>query len=569
MSSRCSDGSAAATRLPHPTRPPLYVTADRKVAVVDDGRPLSRWEQVATSYRFRYDVDMSDHRRTVELRGTPFSARGNRWHFEATVEVGFRVHDPAEIVKRNVKDALPIVYGYLRQRLAEITPTYDIQEAAEAEDNIIREFSGGRRLPEGITIFHVAPRLRPEAKAIGHVAERTEMRDRYDTNENQHELNKQEAVHQGELAQLTQEARLAAEGRELAAIGSAGMSAKHIVLMHLARHPQDTERALGLLMAHEQAVSQRLDADNQHSMEFFQFLVDKKIVRPDQVELMVPGLVSRIGGAATSTPVAARPAIWSQHPALSDQAAQPGDLGAGGPPPATLMKQDPQSRVWRPVDGVQPIYVLVDESTEMGPYVSDLSDGAYGLYQQLLEAKDASSAVLLSMLGFADQVATRLPLKAVNQGGQPPWFTARGPVSYASVFEALLDRIGPDVEALKAQGYTVLRPVVHLLAGSDPGNGAEWAVPYRRLIDSSTHRYAPNIVACGFGTAPARLIAEIATRPQSGHLAPPHLDPHQAIECYWQAFRPATSSPPAGPWSRDERNWPWNHPPTPLAHEVV
>ncbi len=38
-------------------------------------------------------------------------------------------------------------------------------------------------------------------------------------------------------------------------------------------------------------------------MEFFQFLVDKKIVRPDQVELMVPSLVSRISGAATSTPV--------------------------------------------------------------------------------------------------------------------------------------------------------------------------------------------------------------------------------------------------------------------------
>ncbi|BCJ62793.1 hypothetical protein Jiend_62150 [Micromonospora endophytica] len=417
-------GLRSRSTLAAPYEASVYVSADRKVAVVDDGRPLGRWEQLTTSYRYRYDVDISDHRRTVALHSNPLPARGNHWSFDAVLDVGFRVHDPAAVVRRNVRDALPVVYGHLRRRLAEITVRYDITQAAEAERAVVTAFGGGWMLPEGITIFDLSPRLRPESKFAKHVDTMAEMQHTQQAEQARHGLNVQAAVHRDELEQLAQRSRIAAEQRELAAIGSGELSARQIVLLHLARHPQDTERAMGLLAAHEHAVAQRQDAHNQHSAEFFRFLVDKKVVRPDQLELLVPGLVSQIGGLPASTPPGARPPIWSQNPALGGQADPPPDPGSG-PPPATLLEQDPRSRVWRPVDGVQPIYVLVDESTEMGPYVNDLSDGAHRLYQQLREAKEASP-VMLSMLGFADQVATRLPLKAVDQGSQSPWFTARG-----------------------------------------------------------------------------------------------------------------------------------------------
>ncbi|OJF10093.1 hypothetical protein BG844_34050 [Couchioplanes caeruleus subsp. caeruleus] len=190
--------------------------------------------------------------------------------------------------------------------------------------------------------------------------------------------------------------------------------------------------------------------------------------------------------------------------------------------------------MWKPADGVQPVYVVVDESAEVGPYIGDLSDGVHQLHDALLRATDVAPAIRLSVLGFADQVTTRLPLEQVVAGSQSPWFTARGPASYANAFETLLDQIEPDIDALKAKNLKVLRPVVYLLSGSDPGADTAWASPYKRLVDRSSHRYAPNIVACGFGGAPAELIADIATQPQFGFVMKPDTDVHVAIAQYWR-----------------------------------
>jgi uncharacterized protein YegL len=137
------------------------------------------------------------------------------------------------------------------------------------------------------------------------------------------------------------------------------------------------------------------------------------------------------------------------------------------------------------------------------------------------------------VLGVADELATRLPLEPVVAGSQSPWFAARGEASYANAFEMLLDKIGEEIPALKQQQQKVLRPTVYLLSGSDPGPDGMWTSPYRRLTDRGAHRFAPNIVACGFGGAPADLIARIATDPELGYMMAPDADVHDAIAQYW------------------------------------
>ncbi|MFG2099896.1 hypothetical protein ACGFJ5_04775 [Micromonospora echinaurantiaca] len=522
-------------RVTPPNEASVYATADRRLALLDAGRPLTWSEQVLSSYRIRYDVDMSDHRRTAELRSTPLPARGDHWFFVATVEVGFRVHDPVEIVRRNVRDALPLIYGHLGQRFRIITRRFDIEQSTEAEEAIRQAFSGDVLLPEGLTIFDVAPRLLPDENASRHLQAVAQNRRTLQVNEGRHALDLQIALQRGELERMSQRARLEADERERAALGSGELSVRQMVVWHVARNPQDTERALSLLMEHEQAMLERQDAHNQHTVDLFRFLVEKDVLHAADIEPMLPGMVSRIGGVPAKAPVTGA-TTWAEPPVLGGLTPKP-STDSAGKPPAIVLEQDPQTRVWKPTDGVQPVYLLVDESVEMDQYIGDLSDGAHALHEQLLKAADVMPALMLSVLGFADHVATRLPLDTVTQGSQSPWFTARGPVSYANAFEALLDRIGPDIDALKTEGYRVLRPVVHLLSGSGgPGEGEEWAVPYQRLVDPNTHRYAPNIVACGFGRAPARLIAEIATRPQSGHVAPQDLDVRTAIQRYWEAL---------------------------------
>src|SRR6516225_134540 len=77
------------------------------------GRPLKWSEQFASRYRVRYEVDLSDHRRTARLDSSPLPSRGDAYFFHSMVDVGFRVTDPAAVVRRNVTDGLTVVYNYL------------------------------------------------------------------------------------------------------------------------------------------------------------------------------------------------------------------------------------------------------------------------------------------------------------------------------------------------------------------------------------------------------------------------------------------------------------------------
>jgi len=91
--------------------------------------------------------------------------------------------------------------------------------------------------------------------------------------------------------------------------------------------------------------------------------------------------------------------------------------------------------VWKPADGVQPVYVLVDESTNARPYIGELSDGVRGLLDALRQAPDVAPAIRLSVLGYADQVMTRLPLEAYPNAAPPVYrFLATQPRGIVAEF---------------------------------------------------------------------------------------------------------------------------------------
>ncbi|GAA2601584.1 hypothetical protein GCM10010435_96210 [Winogradskya consettensis] len=515
----------------------VYSTGSGQVAYFD-GRPLTWSEQAFSQYRTRYDVDLSEHRRTAELRSTPLPSRGDFYFFIATVDVTFRVSDPAEVVRRNIRDPLPVVYGHLANKFRVITRGFDIEESTQAEIALRNAFDGEVALPQGITLTEVLPRLLPDEAANRYLRQKAEAGRSLQTNHAQHAVNVQQALQQGELDRMLQLGRIQAAQAEMAALGGGGeMSARQMVMLHLARNPHDTENALNLLMAHEQAMLERQDGQSAQTAELFRFLVENNLLQAGDVESHLPSLMHQMGLAAP--PAAVQSTAWTQPPLLS-RADPPAAVGPAGQPakpePAVVYEQDPVTKVWQPSDGVQPVYLMVDESAGVGPYISDLSNGVHALHDKLLRAADVSPAIRLSVLGFADQLATRTRLEAVVSGSESPWFAARGPADYARAFEMLLDQITPDIEELKQQQQKVLRPVVYLLSGSDPGDDTTWASPHRRLIDPAAHRYAPHIVATGFGSASARLISTLATQPELGYVMTPDTDVHQAIRQYWESL---------------------------------
>ncbi|MFI2714184.1 hypothetical protein ACH495_29090 [Micromonospora sp. NPDC018662] len=556
-------GPFTVTKATTPSRAVVYATAAGELTTFD-GKPM-RWSQQALSpYRTRYDVDTGDHRRRAELRSTPLPSRGDVHFFVATVDVAFRVHEPREIVRRNVTDAMPIVYGAIVDRFIPITRSFGIEQSAQAEEALRQRFGGGWPLPEGITIFSLSPRLLPDEAASRYLREKVEAGRAVELNRVRHDVHVQQAMHQGQLEQMQQHHRIQAARTELSELGDRPLDPAELIRLHLARNPQDTMTAMQLFAAHEQAMLQRQDLHNQQTTELFRFLVEKDLILAADVEPMLAHTMRRLGATdVRPAGLSATSAGWTQPPVLGSAGPEPAGEPEGGraKPNATILEQDPKTRVWTPAAGVQPVYVMVDESADVAPWIGDLSNGLHTLHDALVQAADVTPAIRLAVLGFADEVASRLRMDVVTAGSQSPWLTPRGPANYANAFETLLDNIGHDIEALKAQQPHVRRPIVFFLSGSAPRDGESWTRPYQRLVDRNAHRYAPNVVACGIGAAPPALIATIATEPTFGFVMVPDSDVHAAIAQYWRALAASvinsgralldgsgelTISPPAG-----------------------
>lgn len=359
-----SKGLMARAKEPGPNVAVVYADGDGHITSAD-GRPLRRGELAASQYRVQYEVDLRDHRRTARLDSSPLPSSRDTYFFQSVVDVGFRVTDPAAVVRCNVTDGLTVVYGYLVNAFRRITRSFDIGEAAEAEDAINIRYRQSVTLEEGITIYHCRARLSPDEAGI-------------------------------------------------------------IYLRSL-----------------EEA----------------------------------------------------------NRPVLSPAAAPAGPPIQGGP-----------------VAGVQapavvPVYLIIDESAADEAYFQALDDGLQELLAGLAGQPEVLAAVRLAVLGYADDVAARMPVNAVTADTMLPQLTPRPGASLAAVFAYLHSYIPRDMEWLKSRHPAVIRPTAYLLCATAPDNGPEWETGLAQILDKTAFRYAPNIVACGVAAMPARALAAIAVRP--------------------------------------------------------
>src|SRR6266699_2652262 len=144
-------GMLARMKVSKPNIAVVYADAFGRVACLDGrGRPMSWWEQVWSTYRTRYEVDLSDHRRTAQLDSSPLPSRGDTYFFRSMVDVGFRVTAPEKVVSRNVTDALAVVYNYLIDAFRPVTRRHEIKDAEGAETELNLLFLPPVELEEGI-----------------------------------------------------------------------------------------------------------------------------------------------------------------------------------------------------------------------------------------------------------------------------------------------------------------------------------------------------------------------------------------------------------------------------------
>lgn len=477
----------------------VYADAFGEIAYFQ-GRPLRWSEQVGTRYRVRYEVDLSDHRRTARLDSSPLPSRGDAFFFHSMVDVGFRVTDPAAVVKRNVTDGLAVVYNYLIDTFRPITREYDIGESAEAEDAINFRFQHPVELAEGITIYHCRARLLPDEAAKEYLRRLRSASRSLDVGEAEHKVGVMSARQVQEIAEIEKIGRLEAEKRELNALREP-VDLGGLIRTHLSKHPGDTAYATQLLLGYEQAKLEHRGTDDQRWLDLTKYMIDNEIIQAVDVELLRKQTLDKVQQITAPAPEGIEAgAGWDKPLPVLSLAPEPSSTaGRPGPDPAAL-------------SSVIPVYLIIDESVQDESYYRALDDGLADLPAILAQQPEVLAAIRLAVVGYAGDAAELMGVNAVTAGTMLPPLSPRQGSSLSSVFTYLHGQLPRAMERLKSR-YTVFRPTVYLFSATAPAPEAGWQGALDRVLDRTVFRYAPNTIACGASTVPAEALRAIGGYP--------------------------------------------------------
>ena len=283
----------------------IYADAAGRLTTLADWQKLSWSQRRASRYLTRYEVDMSDHQRTASFQQSPLPSKGGSYFFQCIADVGFRVHDPFEVIRRNVTDALAIVYSHLLSEFWPITRRYSIEQAEEAQDAINEQFQ--YQLPvrlagSGVEIYLCRTRILPDAAAQEHLRSLEAAKRQLELDQAKHQVDLASSTQAHALAEAEQQARLGARQRELDTWADKPIDLRNLVLEHLARHPDETAYALELLERHELAAAAKRDIDDKRSIDLIRYMMEQGLIHSADVEVLRKQSLQRVQDIASPRP---------------------------------------------------------------------------------------------------------------------------------------------------------------------------------------------------------------------------------------------------------------------------
>jgi uncharacterized protein YegL len=524
-----------------PSRPgSAVVYSSHDGSVLEPGPATVPWRLPFTGLRIRqrgvtfvHEVDTGDQRRLVEMRTMPLPSNDHRFHFDSSIDVGFRVFDAQEVVRRNLRDGLTVVYGHLVNRLRIITKRYDIEESERAEAAVNRSFAQGIDLPEGLTIFHCAARLSPDAAARDHFGRHREAERNALVAEIEHRAEEVAAHHTNAVKRIAAEGEIKRRHSLLTSDGRP-IDPYDLVLMHLADQREDAEPPVELLLKiWESAIARENDRD-QRSLQMLQYLIDREIIQPTDIEHLRDQLTARAHDSAASVrPKAPYVAGWEQPSVMRHSDLEP---VPDAPPPADENTEEPVSgtlplHTW-------PIYLLVDESVVPEKAIRQLNEELAVLCAGLREAPPAGANVRLSVMGYAGTPRLRTHLWDPC-GAEVPSLDLRPRTGTAlgAALSELTAQLADDVRRLIRTGQPVARPLVILLAGGTPEPDVDWTGRRVKPAGLDLAAYAPHVVAFGLQDCPPDMVTALGTGPGCSYTAGPGVGAAEAIYSFVEFLR--------------------------------
>jgi uncharacterized protein YegL len=474
---------------PQPARRPhdvvVYATRGGDLHVLDGGKPLRWRDSMFSQYATRFEVHMADYQRTVQLGQSPPPSAEGVYMFDVTLDVGFRVHDPLEVIRRRVADPLPMLFGHLIHVCHGITGRFSIEQPGQAQAALQQRFQQQDVIEGCLLLYKCRVRLAPERAYYRHHRDRAEALMTVDDRAAEQQLALAEAGNQINLELLQQQGKLLKAQHEHAALAGRPMDVRELIAIAMERGELSYQDAIDkMLQVEKMEAAGAADLQNRFDARV-KVLAEKDLLgKADAANLLNPPAPRLTGGPATP----AGPSAWDDP------------LPGSQPPPRALI----------------PVYLVLHQSI-----AEHLGTGMQALLDALAQRPDIADAVRLTILSYANHVDAPLAMQAVRSGLRLPPLAPSSGARYGSVFERLLDCVPRDTAALKAQAAAVCRPQVVFLGGAQPDDDPAWTAPHRRLVDRNTHPGAPDIIACGVGGVSPATIAGIATRPELAFVAEP------------------------------------------------
>ncbi|MFD6873946.1 MULTISPECIES: hypothetical protein [unclassified Streptomyces] len=205
--------------------------------------------RIRRRYTAVYEVDMGVH--PVRTR-IALPSDNDAHEFEVSVEFDWQVSDPAQYVRSGHRDVPRLLLGELEKAARPVTRRFRITDSAEAEAEVLAVVRQGKPLGEeaGLRVLWTV-RLRRDEDNVGHArrlqaiehAATEELRtQQWGTHADQERTARIHAQQEQRLQLQEYEARRIAFYREYLAGGGIDAWA-----MHLAQHPEDSEKALSHL----------------------------------------------------------------------------------------------------------------------------------------------------------------------------------------------------------------------------------------------------------------------------------------------------------------------------------
>ena len=173
---------------------------------------------------------------------------------------------------------------------------------------------------------------------------------------------------------------------------------------------------------------------------------------------------------------------------------------------STLNTPQEGEKVW-------PFYIVCDESGSMEGIggIDAINSAIPELHWTIASDPLVYDKCRIGLISFSDSAEELLPLSRATDIPAIPGVQAKGVGNYGEAFTLLRFVIDRDIDALKSQGYRVIRPLVFFITDGEPTDDQSWEPTYRSLIDKNSNRRAPNVIAFGVKGANATTIGKIGT----------------------------------------------------------